>query len=167
MIMNLGVRYAPKITEQQTTVKGHPITYAHMDYGHAHALRQVDAESALNDITDLNGAVMLKVECRDRIIARVYRTKRADELDLIVAMTPPGKDIDSDLHNINADTGRTGDHRITYTDATVLDPLRAPDDRDLEHVCKCGQLHNLDRRMMLERVAMGQRVATVDEVTTP
>jgi hypothetical protein len=166
MTDNLAERYAPTVTERHTIANGRTITYLHEDYGTAHALRQADAQAALDDITNLDGAVTLNIKCRDRIVARVYRTTRSDDLDLIIAVTPPGASITPDLHRINQETGRSGDQRITFSGALVVDPLRAPADRELEHSCKCNAVHELDRRMILERIAMGQRTATVGEIAT-
>ena len=164
MTDNLAERYAPTVTERHTTVNGRTVRYLHEDYGNAHALRQADAAAALDDITNLDGAVMLNIKCRDRIVARVYRTTRPDDLDLVIAVSPPGTSINPDLHRINQETGRTGAERITFGDAFIVDPLRAPADRELEHSCKCNALHELDRRVILERIAMGQRTTTVGEV---
>ncbi len=143
-------RYAPRIIETA------PGVYVE-EWGPAFVLRQQDAEEALAAIGRAASRVVLKVECRDRIVARVYRTMDDGDLDLIVSVEPPER-IDGELARINRDMDRTGPARLTYAQTTVDDPLRADDERVLDYPCRCGRVHVLDRRFLLERVAMGESV---------
>lgn len=161
MTESLSERYAPTVAEYERKVDGEIIRFRTEDYGQAHIRRQADAMAALEGGRT---PVVLSVECKDRVVARVHHTGRDDEMDLIIAIAPPGTAITPDLHRLNQASHRVGDERITYTKATVADPLRAGVDRDLEHPCQCGKIHELDRRKILERIAFGQRVTTVNEI---
>lgn len=149
-------RYQPVTNRQVVVVDGREIEVWSEDFSATHAARQADAEAALEAIGHADSRVVLGVYCQGRQLARVFRTLADDELDLIVEVAPPRRQMTGDLKRVNAEQGRTGDERITYAGTVVVDPLRAPDDRDLEAVCKCGaQVHRLDRRALLEQVAMG------------
>ena len=150
-------RYAP---DEQVLPNG---MVSH-SYGRAHALRQADAVAALEEIDYAQSRVVAVVECRDRVVASVYRTLREDDLDLVVLVHAP-KAVNPELHGINRELGRSGDDRIMYARDGVADPLRAPTDRDLEHTCRCGQVHEIDRYLLLERIAFGERTIPVASVS--
>lgn len=140
----------------------------HADYGPAHVERQADAEAVLDAIRDQStgllaaSRVVLKVYCGGRELGRVYRSMEDGDLDLIVTVAAP-RQSPPDLQRINAELGRQGNDRITYAARPFFDPLRAPDDRDLEVSCKCG-MHVLDRRKILERIALGEHEVGVASV---
>jgi len=133
-----------------------------LDYGPAHQQRQMDAEAALAALQDPRASVALSIVDGDTRVARVHRTGRDDELRFVVWLKP-ARPITPDLHSINTEQGREGDDRIRHVGTALVDPLDAPDDRDLEVATQNGVVR-LDRRKVLERIGLGQTKATLDEV---
>lgn len=148
-------KYGPKLTEIS------PGVFVE-EWGEADVRRQEDAAAALDAIGRAKSRVVLTVECRDRVVARVYRTIDPD-LDLVVSVEPPER-IGRELRQINEEKGRTGEARISYAQTTVDDPLRASDERRLDYPCRCGRVHILDRERMLEAIGMGESVVDAGRV---
>ncbi len=150
-------KYQPKITEGPNGV-----LVEH--YGEAHALRQSDAEAALEDIEWAKTRIAMKVECGDRIIATVWHTLRRDECEFVVTVASATKRITPEIHALNIEMGRKGEDRAFYGKSTFCDPLGAPDDRDLEHSCACGMLHTLDPEKLRTELTAGAKVVQVSRV---
>ena len=133
-----------------------------LDYGPAHSRRQSDAQDALDQLTDLDSALRLWVMDGDRTVAKVYQTQHDDELRYVIRLTPERR-ITPSLAKINKEQGRTGEARIHHTGQAIVDPLEAPDDRELEVSTRQGVVR-LDRRKVLERLGFGQQSAGLQEV---
>ena len=141
-------RYAP---DRQTLPNGVIVE----TYGRAHAARQADAQSLLDEISWADSAIALKVTCpckKGARLARVYRT--APPVIRIDLQTHR----DADLRRVQAELAPpplARDTRIEYADTVVVDILTAPDDRDLEARCaNCGR-HDLDRHAIIDALRAG------------
>lgn len=139
----------------------HPVDGVY-EYGPAHQQRQDDARAALDALADPDSAVALWIMDGDRTVAKVYKTGRDDELRYVIRITPERR-ISPSLAALNRELGREGQARIHHVGEAVVDPLDAPEDRELEVSSKRGVIE-LDRRKVLERLAFGQSTAALEEV---
>ena len=133
-----------------------------LNYGPAHQQRQNDAQAALAELNDLDASVVLSIRDGDKRVARVHRTGREDELRFVIWLKPARK-FTPDLDAVNKELQRQGDARIHHLGVATVDPLDAPDDRDLEVSTRSG-LVRLDRQKVLERIGFGQTSASLEEV---
>lgn len=132
------------------------------NYGPAHQQRQVDAQAALDELTDGDASVALWIMDGDKAVAKVHRTRYDDERRYVIRLTPERR-ITPTLAALNRELGREGDARIHHAGHAVVDPLDAPDDRELEVSTRRGVVA-IDRRKVLERLGFGQSTADLDEV---
>ena len=132
------------------------------NYGPAHDQRQADAQAALDELVDVDTSVVLWIMDGDKAVAKVHRTRYDDERRYVIRLTP-GRRITPDLAIVNRQLGREGDARIHHAGHAVVDPLDAPDDRELEVSTRRGVVL-IDRRKVLERIGFGQLTADLDEV---
>ena len=113
------------------------------NYGPAHAARQADAETLLDEISWAGSAIAATVRCgctRRSKLAIVYRTAPA------VIRIDPLTHKDPELIEIRRQADST---EIVYGTDVFLDILDAPDDRDLEARCRnCGR-YELDRAQIV------------------
>lgn len=124
--------------------------------------RQSDAQAALDELQDANACIVLWVMDGDKAVAKIYKTLRDDELRYVIRLTPDRKHTPS-LKRENERLGRHGEMRIHTSGVAVCDPLEAPDDRELEVSTREGVVR-IDRHKVLERIALGQAKADLDEV---
>lgn len=134
-------------------------------YGPAHDRRQTDAEQALAAAGGPDESTVLTVFCpKAHTLATVHVTPIDDpELGHVIRIRPP-KWKTPDLRQINRQINRQLDlgpsMRAMYDEVDFVDPLHAPDDRDLEARCRCG-LHRLNRNELSEAVDNGRRELVV------
>ena len=116
-------------------------------YGPAHDRRQTDAEQALATVGDEEP--VLTVFCaKDHELATVHKIPTDDpELEYVIRIYAPNFQT-PDLRQINKQLGLGRSNKAMYGEVDFVDPLRAPDDRDLEARCRCGYFQ-LDRQQLI------------------
>jgi hypothetical protein len=132
------------------------------NYGPAHTQRQADAQAALDELSDLDASVVLRIMDSRDAVATVYKTRQSDESRHVIWLRPSRK-ITPDLHQLNEQLGREGAARIHHTGQATVDPLHAPDVRDLEVSTRRGVVR-LDRSKVQQLVDAGQTSVTLDDV---
>jgi hypothetical protein len=131
------------------------ITYKHQE-------RQDDAQAALDELPDLDASTVLWVMDGDKAKAKVHVTRRDDELHYVIRIVPPRR-ITPDLAAINRDQDRIGDARIHHAGTAVVDPLLAPDDRELEVSTATG-IVKIDRQKVLACIKNGTTTVALNDV---
>ena len=113
-------------------------------YGTAHAARQADAQTLLDEISWARSAIATTVRCGCKAYTRlavVYRTVPP------VVVIVPETHADPQLVELRE---QAGEPEITYGDDVVADILTASDDRDLEARCReCGR-YEIDRAALVD-----------------
>jgi hypothetical protein len=127
-----------------------------------HQIRQQDAEAALREVEHLESSIVLWVMDGDRTVAKVHRTLRDEELQYVIRVAPP-RAVTPDLHRINQEQERHGDKRIHHSRDAIIDPLMAPDDRDLE-VSTADGIVRLDRAKIALAIHHGQDTVALQDV---
>lgn len=124
-------------------------------YGPAHDRRQTDAVEALSVAGNDKGSTVLTVFCKNaHRLATIHEVPTDDpELRHVIRIRPP-KFQTPDLRQINRTLDLGPSNRATYDEVDFVDPLHAPDDRDLEARCKCGHFR-LDRTELIQLVDDG------------
>lgn len=125
-------------------------------YGPAHDRRQEDAEEALQVAGDTDSSTVLTVFCaKAHTLATVHQIPTDDpELKHVIRISPPKRQT-PDLRQVNRQLGLSGSMRAVYAEVDFVDPLHAPDDRDLEASCRCGS-RTLDRLRLIDAIKEGQ-----------
>jgi len=121
-------------------------------YGPAHNRRQTDAEEALTVAGDGKESTVLSVFCRKaHTLATIHEVPTDDpELQHVIRIRAP-RFQSPDLRQINKQLGLDKSNAAMYGDIDFVDPLHAPDDRDLEARCRCGSFR-LDRDELVQLV---------------